>query len=51
MAALPAGVTVHVLPTGIERTPIANLRFRSSRQVAERIERARAATTSYLRQL
>jgi NTE family protein len=49
MAVLPPAVKVHVLPTGIERTPIANLRFRSSRQVAERIERAQAATTSYLR--
>jgi NTE family protein len=51
MAALPAEVTVHVLPTGTERTPIANLRFRSNRQVPERIERARAATSAYLQQL
>lgn len=51
MAALPPEVTVHVLPTGIEHTPIANLRFRSNRQVADRISRARAATTSYLRAL
>ncbi len=51
MAALPPDVTVHVLPTGTEHTPIANLRFRSSRQVPERIERARAATTAYLQDL
>jgi NTE family protein len=51
MAALPPTVTVHVLPTGTERTPIANLRFRSNRQVSERIERARAATTAYLQEL
>lgn len=50
MATLPAEVIVHVLPTGIERTPIANLRFRSNRQVAERIERARAATATYLQE-
>lgn len=51
MAALPPEVTVHVLPTGTERTPIATLRFRSSRQVPERIERARAATAAYLQEL
>ncbi len=48
MATLPAEVTVHVLPTGTEHTPIANLRFRSNRQVPDRIERARAATAAYL---
>lgn len=51
MAALPPAVSVHVLPTGTERTPIANLRFRSNRQVSERIERARAASAAYLQQL
>lgn len=51
MAALPPEVSVHVLPTGTERTPIANLRFRSNRQVPERIERARAATAAYLQRL
>jgi NTE family protein len=51
MAALPADVRVHVLPTGTAKTPIANLRFRSNRQVEERVERARAATTAYLQEL
>ncbi len=51
MAALPPDVRVHVLPTGTASTPIANLRFRSNRQVPDRIERARAATTEYLRAL
>ncbi|MGQ0843333.1 MAG: patatin-like phospholipase family protein [Sporichthyaceae bacterium] len=49
MAVLPSEVTVHVLPTGTEHTPIANLRFRSNRQVPDRIERARAATAAYLK--
>jgi NTE family protein len=49
MANLPTEVKVHVLPTGAEHTPIANLRFRSNRGVAERIERARVATLAQLR--
>jgi NTE family protein len=49
MADLPAEVKVHVLPTGSTPTPIANLRFRSSRGVTERIERARAASLAQLR--
>jgi NTE family protein len=49
MGALPTGVNVHVLPTGTERTPIANIRFRSGRQIPGRIERARAAASAYLR--
>lgn len=51
MSALPPEVRVHLLPTGAEPTPIANLRFRSTRQVSERIERARVATSEYLRTL
>jgi NTE family protein len=51
MAALPAQVRVHVLPTGTASTPIANLRFRSNRQVPDRIERARLATAAYLQEL
>ena len=51
MAALPQGVGVHVLPTGVDRTPLATVRFRSTRQVAERIERARRATAAYLAEL
>lgn len=50
MASLPPEVTVHVLPTGTVSTPIANLRFRSNRQVPDRIEAARAATTVYLQE-
>jgi NTE family protein len=51
MAALPPQVTVHLLPTGTASTPIANLRFRSNRQVSDRIERARLATAKYLQEL
>lgn len=48
MAALPDGVSVHVLPTGTDRTPLTNLRFRSTRQVPDRIRQARDATAAYL---
>lgn len=48
MAALPEGVTVHVLPSGTDRTPLTNLRFRSTRQVPDRIRQARDATAAYL---
>ena len=50
MASVPDGVNVHILPTGIEKTPLANVRFRSTRQVAERIDSAQAATAAYLRE-
>lgn len=49
MADLPSGVEVHVLPTGAEKTPLATVKFRSTRQVAARIARAHRATTAYLR--
>ncbi len=49
MAALPEGVAVHVLPTGSEKTPLATVKFRSTRQVADRISRAHSATAAYLR--
>jgi len=45
---VPPGVRVHVLPTGDEGTPLASLRYRDSRSVAARIERARTATAAYL---
>jgi len=45
---VPASVRVHVLPTGDEGTPLAKLRYRDSRSVATRIERARIATSAYL---
>ncbi len=50
MAALPADVVAHVLPTGDE-TPqgMAQLRYRDVRRVGRRVERAHAATEAYLR--
>ena len=52
MATVPAGVTVHVLPTGDEApTGLAQLRYRDTRQVGRRVERAHAATTAYLEAL
>jgi NTE family protein len=52
MAALPDGVVAHVLPTG-EATPprydsLKQLRYRSVRGVAERMDGAHRATTAYL---
>ncbi len=49
LATVPDGVTVHVLPTGDEvPTGMASLRYRDTRQVSRRIERAHAATAAYL---
>ncbi len=52
MAALPGDVEVHVLPTGDRSPPrydsLANLRYRDSSRVSERIEAAYAATGRYL---
>ena len=49
MATVPDGVTVHVLPTGDEApTGMAQLRYRDTRQVGRRVERAHAATAAYL---
>jgi NTE family protein len=52
LAALPKGVSAHVLPTG-ERDPmkydgLSQLRYRDFRQVGRRIEGARRATLAYL---
>jgi NTE family protein len=49
MASLPAHVVAHVLPTGDE-TPqgMAQLRYRDSRKLGQRVERAHAATAAYL---
>lgn len=47
VADLPAGVTVHLLPTGDERVPPA-LRYRRTDAVPRRIEAARSATATYL---
>jgi NTE family protein len=53
MAALPAGLDVHVLPTGQREPPRYNdlgqqLRYRDTSRIAEHIERAYAATAAYL---
>jgi NTE family protein len=48
LAAAPPGVEVHVLPTGMASTPIANVRYRDFTAAATRIERAHAATADYL---
>jgi NTE family protein len=45
---VPEGVTVHVLPSGDEGTPLATLRYRDSSSVGIRIDRARDATAIYL---
>ncbi len=49
---VPAGVTVRVLPTGLNRADRFNdprrLRYRSSSSIPEAIERAHKATTEYL---
>jgi NTE family protein len=52
MATVPPGVTVHVLPTGDEApTGMAQLRYRDTRQVGRRVERAHEAATAYLERL
>jgi len=48
MATLPAAVRAHVLPSGEENTPLISLRYRSSADVAARIERGHRATAAYL---
>lgn len=48
MAALPPGVTVHVLPAGDAAPGTANVRYRDFSGVPDRIERARAATLEHL---
>ena len=45
-------VTVHVLPTGLPQRPSAtwsNLRYRDTRRIAKRAERAYDATREYLK--
>jgi NTE family protein len=52
MARLPDDVTVHVLPTGDEVPGgLAQLRYRDTRRVGQRVERAHAATAAYLEAL
>ena len=49
MAALPPDVVAHVLPSGDEAPQgMAQLRYRDVRRVAQRVDRAHAATTAYL---
>jgi len=52
MAALPPGVTVHVLPAGVNGAQrgadLSQLRYRDVSRVDERIERAYAASAAYL---
>jgi len=48
LAEAPDSVEVHVLPTGMQDTPIANVRYRDFTAAAKRIERAHAATAAYL---
>ncbi len=48
MVAVPAAVEVHVLPSGDERTPLANLRYRDTRAVNRRIDQAYEASCTYL---
>ncbi len=48
VAALPAGVRVHLLPTGADHPASVPIRYRATSAVRVRIERARAATADYL---
>lgn len=50
MSTLPAGITVHVLPTGGNQRPseLSQLRYRDKTMVQESIERAYEASASYL---
>jgi NTE family protein len=53
IAAVPAGVRVHVLPSGGDRRPpdLAQLRYRDRTKVAVSIDRAYAASAAYLARL
>lgn len=48
MNRLPAGIEVHVLPVGAGPTSSVNVRYRNTRQVTPRIERAQHASSRYL---
>jgi NTE family protein len=54
LAALPPGVELHVLPSGLDAasaaglTGLSQLRYRDTSRVGERIEAAHAATSAYL---
>jgi NTE family protein len=55
MAAVPEGVTVHVLPTGDPQQPryneLRNLRYRDFAAIPRRVELAYAATLEYLEEV
>jgi NTE family protein len=51
MAAVPEGVTVHVLPAGDVRSPSANLRYRDTKLVRGRIDAAYQASLAFLENL
>jgi len=53
MSVLPSGVAVHVLPAGEDRRPpdLSQLRYRDKTKVGASIERAYAASASYLAEL
>jgi NTE family protein len=48
IAALPADVQAHILPTGENSGPAVAVRYRSTAGVRRRIERSRVATAAYL---
>jgi NTE family protein len=48
MAAVPEGVSVHVMPAGDVRSPSANLRYRDTQRVRGRIEVAYQASAAFL---
>ncbi|MBT0773803.1 patatin-like phospholipase family protein [Kineosporia sp. J2-2] len=51
MAAVPEGVAVRVLPAGSVISPSANLRYRNTQRVRQRIEEAYQASRGYLESL
>lgn len=48
MASLPEGLEVHVLPTGKIPSPLANVRYRDTSRVRDRIRSAYEASSAYL---
>lgn len=48
LARLPAGVTVHVLPSGEQSSGREQLRYRDTRRTARRVDVAHAASQAYL---
>ena len=45
---LPPEVRAHVLPSGEDSAPLMSLRYRSTADVASRVERGYQATAAYL---